>query len=181
MSDGLKLKDLSRQGIAPTNLEIAAGEIVAVMGPSGAGKSLLMRAIADLDPHDGDASIKGELCSAMPAPAWRRRVAYLPAESGWWAERVREHFRDADTALPRLKLLSFPGDVLDWSVSRLSTGEPTAALDDRTEQAVESLLRELASNGTAILLVTHDKAQAKRLAQKRFTMEAGKLTAEAAP
>ena len=172
------------------------------MGPSGAGKSLLMRAIADLDPHDGDASIKGELCSAMPAPAWRRRVAYLPAESGWWAERVREHFRDADTALPRLKLLSFPGDVLDWSVSRLSTGEkqrlalvralehrpdallldePTAALDDRTEQAVESLLRELASNGTAILLVTHNKAQAKRLAQKRFTMEAGKLTAEAAP
>ena len=120
-----------------------------------------MRAIADLDPHDGDASIKGELCSAMPAPAWRRRVAYLPAESGWWAERVREHFRDADTALPRLKLLSFPGDVLDWSISRLSTGEkqrlalvralehrpdallldePTAALDDRTEQAVESLL-----------------------------------------
>jgi len=50
----LSIRNLSRPGLGPINLTISDGEVVAVMGPSGAGKSLLLRALADLDPCEGD-------------------------------------------------------------------------------------------------------------------------------
>ncbi len=78
----LDITNLSTDLIGPVNLSIAAGECVAVLGASGSGKSLLLRAIADLDPHNGEVSLKGRRCSEMPADEWRRLVALVPAESG---------------------------------------------------------------------------------------------------
>jgi ABC-type multidrug transport system ATPase subunit len=64
------------------------------------------------------------------APDWRRRVGLLPAESGWWADRVGAHFittndarNPATTPTPILARLGFEPDVLDWDVQRLSSGE----------------------------------------------------------
>ncbi|OYW11998.1 MAG: ATP-binding protein, partial [Acidiphilium sp. 37-67-22] len=37
----------------PFDLALGRGEAVAITGPSGAGKSVLLRMIADLDPHEG--------------------------------------------------------------------------------------------------------------------------------
>ena len=42
--------------------------LLAVIGPSGAGKSLLMRALSDLDPNQGEVSLDGEAREAMTAP-----------------------------------------------------------------------------------------------------------------
>ncbi len=53
----LKIRGLARPGLAPVDLDLAAGECVAVLGPSGAGKTLLLRAIADLYPNVGQASL----------------------------------------------------------------------------------------------------------------------------
>ena len=39
--------------------ELAAGACVAVRGPSGAGKTLLLRALADLDPSQGEVTLDG--------------------------------------------------------------------------------------------------------------------------
>ncbi|MGH6660446.1 MAG: ATP-binding cassette domain-containing protein, partial [Rhodospirillales bacterium] len=47
----LKIRGLARPGLEPADLDVAAGECVAVSGPSGAGKSLMLRAIVDLDPN----------------------------------------------------------------------------------------------------------------------------------
>ena len=76
----------------PYSLHIAAGECVALRGPSGSGKSLLLRAIADLDPHEGEVTLDGVACEMIPAPEWRRQVALLPVESQWWLDEVGEHF-----------------------------------------------------------------------------------------
>jgi len=129
----LRLSHLQPKLLAPIDLEIGAGKLVFISGPSGAGKSLLLRAIADLDPSRGEVLIDAQPRSLIPAPDWRLRVGLLPAETGWWADRVSAHFvqRDqgdqgADENAPLLALLArlgFQPDVLDWDVQRLSTGE----------------------------------------------------------
>ena len=88
----LTLRGLKRLHVGPVDLALSAGECVSVMGHSGAGKSVLLRMVADLDPHEGDAFLAGGACSGMPAPAWRRQVGYVPADAGWWAETVAPHF-----------------------------------------------------------------------------------------
>ena len=50
--------------------------------------------------------------------------------------------------------------------------EPTAALDGEAAAAVEALVRALAGRGLAILLVTHDEAQAGRVADARLEVGA---------
>jgi ABC-type iron transport system FetAB ATPase subunit len=88
----LRLAGLKPHLLAPIDLEIGAGELVFISGPSGAGKSLLLRAIADLDPSAGEVLVDARPRALIPAPDWRRRVGLLPADSGWWAERVGAHF-----------------------------------------------------------------------------------------
>lgn len=88
---GLRLVALRSRALGPLDLRIDAGELVFISGPSGSGKSLLLRAIADLDPHDGEVWLGEEARSGMPPPSWRRRVGLLPAEAFWWAESVGEH------------------------------------------------------------------------------------------
>lgn len=197
----LALTDLHRPGLGPINLRLETGECVALTGPSGAGKSMLLRAIADLDPADGTVTLDGTERNTLPAPVWRSRVGYLAAESGWWADTVGAHFRDRNAVVPLLARLSLPAQALDWEVLRLSTGEkqrlalarllegeprvllldePTAALDAATREAVETLIAERCAAGASILIVTHDPAQARRLARRHFRMESGRLS-EAAP
>ncbi len=190
----LEIDGLRRPGLTAASFGVEAGACLAVMGPSGSGKSLLLRAIADLDPNEGEVRLNGALRSAMPAPEWRRQVVYVAAESGWWADTVEEHFADRDAARPVLEPLQMPEDCLNWPISRLSTGErqrialaralclkppvllldePTAALDEDAVAAVERLLLRELDAGRAMLLVTHDAAQARRLAKRTLFIADG--------
>ena len=90
-------------------------------GPSGAGKTLLLRAIADLDPHRGRVFLDDAECNAFSASDWRGRVGMLPAESQWWGDSVGEHFAQIDYGL--LECLGFDKEVMHWQISRLSSGE----------------------------------------------------------
>lgn len=184
----------------PFNFELRAGECVAIQGASGAGKSVLLRMLADLDPHEGDAALEGVAASGIVATAWRAQVTYVAADSGWWAARVGDHFAPG-TDPAALGALGISPDALDWPVARLSTGErqrlallraitpatkallldePTSGLDASNVVRVEDLLRRLLARGLAIVLVTHDAAQAARLAQRRFELVDGQLV-EASP
>lgn len=194
----LELLGLKRLHVGPVDLRVEGGECVAIEGKSGSGKSVLLRTIADLDPHEGDARLAGAACSAMPAPQWRRQVTYVAAESGWWADRVEDHFASRDELARWLPRVGLPPDAADWPVARLSTGErqraallraltpgnrvllldePTSGLDADTRDKVEAVLRERLEAGGAIVLVTHDPELARRLAHRRFTMDAGQLRA----
>ena len=50
---GLRLDGLSTALLREIDLTLAAGERLFLSGASGSGKSLLLRAVADLDPHRG--------------------------------------------------------------------------------------------------------------------------------
>jgi len=65
---GLQVRGLRRHGLQPLSFDLGPGEAMAVTGPSGAGKSLLLRALADLDPNQGQVSLDGVSRSQIPAP-----------------------------------------------------------------------------------------------------------------
>jgi len=166
----LRLEGVRPRVLAPVNLTLAAGELVFICGPSGSGKSLLLRAVADLDPHAGEVWLGSEARSTMAPARWRQRVGLLPADAFWWADAVGEHFpaaareRSAPTRRASnpgekfpppaadsrldglLAALGFAPDVLDWSVARLSTGErQRLALARLLAQGPEALLLDEAT------------------------------------
>ena len=183
----------------PFDLALRAGDCLAVTGPSGAGKSLMLRMIADLDPHDGEALLDGSSRAAMPAPVWRRRVVYVAAESGWWLDRVGDHF--GRPPLEAAEALGLPSGIFDRPVAVCSTGErqrlallralaldppvllldePTGGLDPETVLRAEALLRTPLAAGTSIVMVTHDPAQATRLGTAHAVLRDGRLDLAAA-
>jgi putative ABC transport system ATP-binding protein len=195
----LQVRDLRTNILKPASLSLSAGECIAVRGPSGAGKTLLLRAIADLDPNEGLVILDGRDRSTIAGPEWRRLVGYVPAEPGWWADTVGEHFGEWTAALAFFRHLGFPEETKAWPITRLSTGErlrlaliralivrpkvllldePTAALDAASVAAVESLIGTRIRAGLAVLWVTHDAEQAKRIAHRLLMVEAGQVREE---
>ena len=194
----LTVRQLTRSGLVPIDLDLADGACVAVTGPSGAGKTLFMRAIADLDPAEGTVELDGVDRAAMAACDWRRQVTYVPAEAGWWADTVEPHYPDWPAAAALAERFLLPAGCGDWPVARLSTGEkqrlaliralvqaprvllldePTSGLDPDATETVEGALKELLAAGAGILVVTHDAAQAARLATATIRFDNGRSAA----
>ncbi len=190
----LQITDFTFQGKGPYNLAIAAGTVSGLQGASGAGKSLLLRAIADLDPHQGTARLGSMLCHEVPAQLWRKTVGMLPAESFWWHDTVGEHFHVPVQELEgNLFQLGFDAKVVEWQVSRMSTGEkqrlavvrllqnkpqallldePTASLDKANIESVEKLLLNYGTEQQVPMLwVSHDPDQLERVADSLYFME----------
>jgi putative ABC transport system ATP-binding protein len=200
MQTALVVKELRSEFAGPFDLDLGAGACAAITGPSGSGKSLFLRMIADLDPNEGKAWLYGTERASIIAPEWRRKVTYVSAESGWWADTVIEHFaRNKRSEVAGLAArLGLHADLLDAPIARLSTGEkqrlalvralllcppvllldePTGPLDEESVTTVEALLRERMASGISVLLVTHDASQAGRLGDQRYRMAAGQLEA----
>ncbi len=203
----LQVRDLARPPmLKPASFTLPEGTCGVIMGASGSGKSLLARAIVDLDPNEGTVRWRDHVREATPAPHWRRLVAYVPAETGWWAADVATHFPADAPARAHMEdwitTLGLKPDILARQVSHLSTGErqrlalvralimapemlildePTGALDAASRNRVETLMRELLNEGRTLLLITHDAAQARRLGQHFWRLEAGRLTPSSPP
>jgi len=182
----------------PISLSLSPGEVVCISGPSGSGKTLLLRAIADLDDHEGQICLDGVDAVQLEGPQWRRAVGMLPAEVQWWAEQVHDHFPASRPV--RLQALGLPTEALAWEVSRLSSGEshrlglarllggsprallldePTARLDPASIQHVEAVIRDYAATMRApVIWVSHDPAQIQRVASRHFRLEKGLLLEE---
>lgn len=200
MEKGLKLEAFGCRSIRHLDLEVSAGQRLGITGPSGGGKSLLLRAIADLDPHDGSMWLEGVEAVRMPAPQWRRKVALLPSESAWWFDTVGEHF---DGKPPYgLEQLGFDSDVLTWQVGHLSSGErqrlallrvlanaprvflldePTANLDEINTRRAEKLIGSYCkAHQPAVVWVAHDLEQLNRCCESVFILNHGRLNPYAA-
>lgn len=179
----------------PYSFSIHQNEIVGFTGQSGVGKSLLLRAIVDIIPHSGNVALNNQDLNSVPADQWRKQVGLVPAESVWWHETVGPHFpaKKELQGLPieeKLTNLGFSIDVLNWQVSRLSSGEkqrlsllrtlvnfpivllldePTSNLDHKFIIAVEELIKDyVATNNASCIVVSHDENQLQRIADRSF-------------
>ncbi len=195
----LQIKNLRRPMLGPVSLAVDAGECLGISGPSGTGKSLLLRAIADLDPHDGEVLLNGVRSHDITPVQWRTRVGLLPPESCWWLPRVVDHFHNG---LPvPLEALGLAPAILQEPVIRLSSGEkqrlallrllanrprvllldePTANLDPANTQRVEAAIGDYRqAQSAAVIWVSHDQAQITRVASRHFRMIDGQLQEQA--
>lgn len=195
----LAIRDLQSPLAGPFDLSLAPGEAAAVSGASGSGKSLFLRMVADLDPNTGEVALDGAARQTVSPTDWRRRVPYVAAESGWWRDRVAEHFAEGRLAAARElgARVGLADELFDGPVLRLSTGEkqrlailralvleppvllldePTAPLDPDSTRQVEQVLKERLQGGMALVVVTHDARQAERLGARHFLMRERKMS-----
>jgi len=191
----LQVRDLCRLMLGPLSLGVEAGECVCVSGPSGTGKSQLLRAIADLDPHDGEVLLDGEPANSIKPHHWRTRVGLLPPESHWWLPTVGKHFPGGSPVPP--SELGLPDDIMDQPVERLSSGEkqrlallrllanrprvllldePTANLDPANTERTEQLINRFReSSAAAVIWISHDPAQVARVGCRALRLADGRL------
>ncbi len=194
-----EVNDLSRSGLPLISLRLMPAELVCLRGPSGCGKTQLLRSLVDLDCNQGQVRLKGEARERIAPTLWRKRVAFLPAESRWWSATVAEHFPAG--SLASLSELGFDAETAGWTVDRLSSGEkqrlallrllanrpdvllldePTANLDADNIALVESLVRQyLDDTQASCLWVSHDRSQCDRIAARTLEMNGSGLRVSA--
>jgi putative ABC transport system ATP-binding protein len=193
-----------RTVLADLNLTLAEGT-TALVGPSGAGKSTLLRLLNRLaDPDVGTVRYRGRDVRDYDVLELRREVALVPqlpallpgtvADNIAYGPRLCGRACDVDEALT---LGGLDTTFADRPASQLSVGEqqramlaralalkptvllldePTAALDQRSRDAVERTLTDLRMKLSAsLIVVTHDPAQARRLSDRIIQVHGGRL------
>lgn len=186
-----------RPVLCGVDLEIAAGERIALMGRNGAGKSSLLRVLAGLvKPQRGRVEMAGEIALMTQNPAdflVRERVGdELPGEAGRQALSLLglEGLEEADPRdlsggqRQRLALaICLAGRVETENLPEvIALDEPTRGLDRFRKDDLIQLARGFAEVGSAVVIATHDIEFAARFATRVILLGGrGKVIADGHP
>jgi energy-coupling factor transporter ATP-binding protein EcfA2 len=172
------------------NVELHAGEIVAVLGRNGAGKSSLLLTLAGLLAPAGG-TVAGERPGMVFQNAEhqflgttvRQEVGYgLPAHAAPRVQRMLdEHGLDALAAQNPYRLSGGQkrrvslAAMLAHDRPSLLADEPTLGLDRHATIATIAAFRRAAGAGTGILLSSHDLRTVATLADRVLVVAAGRI------
>jgi general nucleoside transport system ATP-binding protein len=163
------------------SLDIAPGEIVAIVGENGAGKTTLMRiAVGEIEPDRGrverherielvhqhfmlveaftiaeNLALWGASSASFPNPS--RRVSELAI-----GEKAQLELTKAIARAPRVLILD----------------EPTSVLTPLETDALFRTIRDIAAQGTAVVFISHKLPEVLAIAQRVVVMRRGKIVAE---
>ena len=190
-------------------VSLAAGSRTVVMGPNGAGKSVLLRVLHGLVAPDGgrvawedgplDAAARRAQALVFQSPVLLRRsvagnLRFALAARGVGRAERRRRAAEALEAANLAHLARRPADALSGGERQrvalarallfrprlLLLDEPTAALDPASTAQVEALIGAAHAGGAAILLVTQEPGQARRVGGHGLILSEGRV-AETGP
>ncbi len=188
-----------RLGLQGINLQVHAGDRLALLGGNGAGKTTLLRLLhGRLSCSHGRRVIPaGPACAqamvyqrpfVLRVSVWRNLslalwLAGVPLDQR--APRIEAGLRRVgllDQRFHPARALS-TGQRQRLALARawiaqprvLLLDEPTASLDPTAKREVEDLIEALADDGLTLIMSTHNLGQAKRLARRVLFLDAGRL------
>lgn len=202
-ADALRYSVDGRALIDGVSLTIEPGAFAVVLGPNGAGKSLLLRLLHGMLPPtsgkvtwangvNGDLRRRQAMVFQRPVLLRRSVEANIAYSLGALGVPRRQRADMIDLALTRAgledsrrvqaRLLSV-GEQQRLTVARalacepdiMFLDEPTASLDPASVQRIETLLSDANARGMAVVLVTHDVGQARRLGRDIVFLHGGRL------
>ena len=182
----------SKRLIGPINLEIEQNGISILLGANGSGKTTLLEALHGLrklsagkvEWNISNSQAAAEQAFVFQSPIMLRRTVAenlafplkvrrlskltTTTEVMMWAKKI-----GLEDKIKQQAMLLSGGEMQAIAVARalitkpkmLFLDEPTASLDGATKKAIEDILISASSNGTKILMSTHDLGQLKRLAK----------------
>jgi ABC-2 type transport system ATP-binding protein len=193
----------SRRVLAIEHLEIQAGEIVALVGPGGSGKTLLIQLLCgQIQPSRGQIFLEGQDMAKVPMARCRLGVLFaddllyerLTVQGnleffchlhGLPNKRVGEVLAlvgMSDQAQKRVNKLSW-AEQRRLAFARTLLNHPTLLLLDDplrhtnvdTQQVMQRIISDQASQGTGILLALEDLAWAGKFCTRIVEIEAGRI------
>ncbi|HEX6156648.1 MAG TPA: ABC transporter ATP-binding protein [Burkholderiales bacterium] len=191
------------------SLQVAQGEVVALLGRNGAGKSSTLKAVMGLlRPAAGEVRFDGRRIDSLESHEIARLgLGYVPEErrifsdltvaenlavgrqppragaAGWSDERLLALFPALGAMLARRAGTLSGGEQQMLSIARTLAGNPRAILLDEPseglapvviDQVARSIL-ELKAAGVAVLLAEQSRAFARRVADRSYTLEKGRI------
>lgn len=192
-AEGLAVDLGGRRVLQDVDLQVQPGSIHALLGPNGAGKTTLVRALLGLQRSTAGSVHRAARIGYVPQrtdmdwefPVTAQDVVMLGLVRGirrWRGPSVEQH-RAVARALTTVRL----ADLRDRPVGEMSGGqrqrvliaralaqdpaalvldEPFTGLDMPSQELLSDLFRELAAQGVAVLMSTHDLTHALDIADR---------------
>ncbi|WP_298523625.1 amino acid ABC transporter ATP-binding protein [uncultured Methanobrevibacter sp.] len=193
--DNVVLKDIS--------LKVERGEVLAIIGPSGSGKSTLLRCITDLEEEDsGEIKFNGTFglvfqnFNLFPHHSVMKNITNAP---------IRVQKRDKDEVYDHARMLlaqmgledkedAYPCELSGGQQQRVSIAralamnpdilffdEPTSALDPELTGEILTVIKDLAAMKMTMVIVTHEMAFARNVADAIIFMDGGVIVEQGTP
>ena len=193
--DNVVLKDIS--------LNVEKGEVLAIIGPSGSGKSTLLRCITDLEQEDsGEINFDGTFglvfqnFNLFPHHSVMKNITNAPIRVQ--KRDKAEVFEHARKLLSQMGLSdkedAYPCELSGGQQQRVSIAralamnpdilffdEPTSALDPELTGEILTVIKELAAQHMTMVIVTHEMAFARNVADTIIFMDGGVIVEQGSP
>lgn len=194
-NDNVVLKDIS--------LNVDKGEVLAIIGPSGSGKSTLLRCITGLEEEDsgvidfdGTFGLVFQNFNLFPHHSVMKNITNAPIRVQ--KRKKDEVFNHARELLKKMGLEdkedAYPCELSGGQQQRVSIAralamnpdilffdEPTSALDPELTGEILTVIKELAREHMTMVIVTHEMAFARNVADTIIFMDDGVIVEEGSP
>ena len=189
--------------LSDISMNVCEGEVVAIIGPSGSGKSTLLRCITDLEVEDsGEIRFDGTFglvfqnFNLFPHHSVMKNITNAPIRVQ--KREKNEVFNHARDLLKKMGLEdkedAYPCELSGGQQQRVSIAralamnpdilffdEPTSALDPELTGEILTVIRDLAAEKMTMVIVTHEMAFARNVADKIIFMDGGVIVEEGTP